>query len=112
MFKKIEDHPFQKKDNMPHHLCRLYCATCTPASDHACQGPASYAQLTDEKQAAFQAILDIQEGDPEDTFVHSGLLKTRKDAEAFMNYLWPRQNSYPLMFRLLDEILNVFHSRK
>ena len=92
---------------MPHHLCRLYCV-----SDDTCQGPASYAQLTYEKQMAFQAILDTQEGDPEETFIHSGLLKTRKDAEAFMNYLWPKQNSYPLMFRLLDEILNVFHARK
>jgi len=61
---------------------------------------------------AFEAILNIKEGDPEEEFVQSGLLKTRKDAEAFMNYLWPRQNSYPLMFRLLEEILNVFHSRK
>ena len=98
--------PSKEQYNMPHNLCRLYCASDT------CQGPASYAQLTYEKQMAFQAILDIQEGDPEETFIHSGLLKTRKDAEAFMNYLWPKQNSYPLMFRLLDEILNVFHARK
>lgn len=102
---------------MPHHLCRLHCGACPPFQSHdhicpRCQGPASYAHLTDEKQVAFQAILDIKEGDPEETFIHSGLLKTRKDAEAFMNYLWPKQHSYPLMFRLLDEILNVFHARK
>jgi hypothetical protein len=65
----------------------------------------SYAELTDEQKKTFQAILDSREGDPEETFLHSRLMKTRKDAEAFMNYLWPKQNSYPLMFRLLEDIL-------
>ena len=87
-----------------HHLCRRYCANQSLED--------TYAELTDEQRTAFQAILDNPEGDPEEAFIHSGLIRTRKDAEACMNHLWPKRDSYPLMFALIDDILALFERRR
>jgi hypothetical protein len=38
-------------------------------------------------------------------------LRTRKDAEAFMNHLWRVRRSYPLMVRLLDMGLSGLHAK-
>ena len=119
-----------------HRLCRLYCAQgaegakcdmppfylhecdnwtldgCQPPHIcPRCKGPATYAQLTDEQVTAFHAIIDNPVGDPEETFLYSGLLRTRKDAEAFMNHLWRVRRSYPLMVRLLDMGLSGLHAK-
>jgi len=97
-----------------HPLCRRYCKACEACKAckatlcPTCNVPTAYANVTDEQRTAFQAILNNPEGDPEDAFIHSGLLKTRRDAEAFMNYLWPKRDSYPLMFTLLEDFLSLF----
>jgi hypothetical protein len=123
---------------MPHHLCHIHCtnASCKPfylsqCNKHdgdycctlypdfkkeihvcpSCKGPACYARLNDKKQVAFQSILSNPDGDPENIFLQSGLLNTRKDAEAFINYIWLDRNSYPLMIRLLDDILATMEKR-
>lgn len=74
-----------------------------------CKNPAAYAELTDEQVTAFHAILDGP--DPEDDMLRSGLLKTRKDLEAYMNHLWKARNSFPLMVRLLDHGLTGLYAR-
>jgi len=113
-----------------HHLCRLYCAkgACAPFYLHECdnwtldgclppyicphcKGHATYAKLTDEQVTAFHAIIDNPIGDPEEDMLRSGLLRTRKDAEAFMNHLWKARNSYPLMVRLMDHGLTGLHAK-
>lgn len=97
-----------------HRLCRRYCANQPLEAPlcPTCNLPTAYAELTDEQRAAFQAILDNPEGDPEEVFIHSGLLRTRKEAEAFMNHLWPKRDSYPLMFALIDDILALFEKKR
>jgi hypothetical protein len=128
------EHP--KKSVTMHHLCRLYCTkgaqgtqgACTPFYFHECdnwtldgclppyicphcKGHATYAQLTDEQVTAFHAIIDNPAGDPEEDMLRSGLLKTRKDLEAFVNHLWKARNSYPLMVRLMDHGLTGLHAK-